>query len=409
MRTSLVALVVAAAAVPGSASEAAASGCGSALPLAPTGLPAPVVLQTACGAYAVDRDGNVSVTSRRRAPWWSPTPYQLDFRRHHVVLIEHGRVRWRSRHAFDPDLAGLETTAVGGRDLAFSFTNGRLWVARLGRPEHPIAASEYALGWTKSGHLLTARSGSGKTTLWVRREDGSRPRLIVRRPLSSAWAWDGASRSLVYVARDRELVRSDGYSRTGLADLGALGLGTRFNLELLPRGLIVLRSQKRMVILRHDGSVFASTAYESAVVLSYGYPEVVGGEQVAFAVDVWNPDGLHARVDVFLLGAGETQATRLLSVDSEFSGGCGWYMRLTWHQSWLLYTDALTNVIALDTHGGGRVDLSATAQHLPGVVPDPSGNGQTGFKFAVWGQAALAPRNPRRLSGVAKASPRRRT
>ena len=373
----------AAVAATATSSQAADRNCAGTLPSAAPGLPASVVLQTECGAYEVDGNGVVTPAKARRSPWWTPSPFRIGLRRHHVVLIEHGRVQWRSRRVFDVDLSDLGSVAVSGRDLAFSFMDGRLWVSRRDGLEHAVASGEAALQWTRNGDLLTIRRHGGRTELRVRRRDGGRPRLLVRSPLS--FAVDEGMRSLLYVTPGRVLVRSDGRVRRKLADLGALGFGRSFELQLLPTDLLAISTSQRTTILRSDGSVFATTRYPAAHGLTYGFPSfAVGPEGVAFAMSLWDSASVHEREEVFLLRAGDTLATPLLSEKTELFGDCGWFVQLEWQQAWLLYTDTLTNVVALDTADGTMIDLTATAQDLPGVIPDPSGNGQTGFEFAVW-------------------------
>ena len=383
MKPLVLVLALTAAAATAGASRAAAQTCAGALPGAPAGLPSSIVLQTECGAYSVDGDGNVSTTARKQAPWWSPSPFRLALQRRHVVLIEQGRVRWRSHRVFDLALEDLASIAVSDRDLAFSFMHGKLWVSRLDGREHAVAAGEHALAWTKNDDLLTVRRHHGRFDLRVRRENGSRPRLLVRAPLR--FVVDEEMGSLLYVTPARVLVRTDGRSSSMLADLSRLGFGRTFELQPLPRGLLAIFTPRRVAVVRSDGSLYATADYPAAPGLRYGYPTFgVGANGVAVAVDLWS-ESLHEREDVFVLRAGDSEATRVLSEAAEFAGGCGWYARLEWKGDWLLYTDALTNVVALDSVTGRRVDLTATALHLPGVTPDPSGNGETGFEFAVWG------------------------
>jgi hypothetical protein len=376
-------LALAIAAATATSSHAAKPNCAAPLPTAPSGLPSAVVLQTDCGAYRLDGGGTVSTTPSRRWPWWTPSPFQIALRRHHVVLIENGTVRWRSRHVFEPDLSELGSVAVGRRDLAFGFAKGRLWVSRLDGREHAFGWNEGALAWTKNDELLTSRRHHGATELLVRRENGSGPRLIARRPLNYAVEESG---SVVYATQARVLVRSDGSSKITLADLGALGFGRWFELQLLSERFIAVSTPQRIAILNQDGSVLAATRLPAIDGLSYGYPSfAAGSESVAFALPLWDSASVREREDVFALRAGDSQPQLLLSEETQLFAGCGWSATLEWHQNWLLYADALTNVVALDTAGGGRVDLSATAQDLPGVAPDPSGDGLTGFQFAVWG------------------------
>ncbi len=347
------------------------SSCGSPLPIAPAGLPASVVMQTACGAYAVDSAGRLSPTDRPRAPWaFSPSRFRIDIRRDHVVLFVGGKLRWRSRHTFYKEVEDLGSVALGRRALAFSFNNGKLWVAPLGGVERAVAWNEWAMVWTKHGEVLAGRVHRDRWDLLVRRADGSDPRPIATK--RTIVYPDEASGTVLYVSRAGNIVRTDGRRQTVLASLPALGLPRNPQLQLDPSGLIIAASRQRLVVLRHDGSVFASARNEVPGLVDQ---VAVAPGRVAFAIDVWDEGGTGVlkQESVFVLREGASTATRVLDEPADYFG-CGWTSSLAWHGSWLLYWDVLTRVVALDTDGPGRVDLSATAQALPG-----------GLDFAVWG------------------------
>jgi hypothetical protein len=79
------------------------------------------------------------------------------------------------------------------------------------------------------------------------------------------------------------------------------------------------------------------------------------------------------------------QTGRLLAREQSQWAGCGWIVTLVWHGDWLLYPDSEVDVLALDTAGDGRIDLSKTAQQLPGVSKDEASGQPAGLDFAVWG------------------------
>jgi hypothetical protein len=384
MRTSLAVLVAAAAAVPGSASEAASS-CGSSLPVAPAGLPAPVVFRTTCGSFRAGPDGRVAPTRAVRSPLWSPSRFQIDVRNDHVVLIEHGRVRWRSQRAFASESnSEFDSAAFSGRRLAFSFVHGRLWVSRLSGHEHAVGGSEGALTWTKRGDLMTSQRRHGKWRLAVRDRNGLHPRVVARRPVNAFV--DDATQTVLYVTASGSLVRTDGRSKHYLADLRSLGFGPRATLQVLSRSMIGVSSPTRLAVLRGDGSLFAAMEYPAdSAGLSHGWPTfALADDRVAAAVELERPNGGTAGEDVYVLSPGGAQGTRLVRLQDEWVG-CGWLVTMVWHGDWLLYSDSVVNVLAIDTSGGGRVELSKTARQLPGVQVDENSGEYVGLDFAAWG------------------------
>jgi hypothetical protein len=372
-----------AAVVPGSTGQAA-SDCGSSLPAAPAGLPAPIVFRTTCGTYRAAKDGSVARTRAVRAPWWSPSQFQIGVRDDHVVVIERGTVRWRSRRAFRINTSELDSVAFGRGTVAFNFAHGRLWVARFGSAEHAVGWSEGALTWTKRGDLLTSQRRHAEWRLAVRDRNGLYPRVIARRMLNYALV-DDATRTVLYVNQSRTLVRTDGRSKQFLANLGSLGFAPSATLQTLPRGMIGISSGKRLEVLRRDGSVFGAMDFPAAPAgQKHGWTNfAVGRDRVAAAVELSDRNGTGGE-DVLVLRAGETSGRLLARVQSRWAG-CGWVVTLVWHGDWLLYSDSVVDVLALDTAGGGRIDLTQTARQLPGVGVDQESGQPVGLDFAVWG------------------------
>jgi hypothetical protein len=371
------------AAAPGSAGQAA-SNCGSALPAAPAGLPAPVVFRTSCGTYRADEHGTVSRTRPVRSPWWSPSRFQIAVRDDHVVVVERGRVRWRSKRPFFSAPSEFDSVAFAPHELAFSFIHGRLWVSRFDGHEHAVGWSEGALVWTSRGDLLTLPRRHGHFELAVRDGQGLHPRVIARRLLNYALV-DDATRTVLYVNASRTLVRTDGRSKQFLANLGALGFGPKAALQALPGGMVGLSSEKRLAVLRRDGSVFARTDFPAAPAgQKHGWTNFAAGrDRVAAAVELSDRDGTGGE-DVLVVRAGATSG-RLLAREQSHWAGCGWIVTLAWRGDWLLYSDSVVDVLAFDTDGSGRIELSATAQRLPGVRKDEETGQPVGLDFAVWG------------------------
>ncbi|MGB2954290.1 MAG: hypothetical protein WBB74_12995 [Gaiellaceae bacterium] len=377
------AAVVAAVAAPGAAH--AAPNCAGAVPSAPAGLPSPVAVTTVCGVYTVSAAGTVSVGPARtlQAP---PTDRTFLGRRgRHVVLISDGRIIWQSQRSFPRSLA-VGNVALTLPDIAFSFQGGRrLWVARLGRAEQPVALNESPYAWTANRGLLTTRwIGPGDlSSLLVRTEDGSHPRLIAAR--ARMLTFDDATQTLWFFSRGA-LVRSDGRTTTTIAKLSALGMGRNTYFELLDSGLIAVAGENRIAILRRDGSVFAASDLSQprgvGTALELTGRPVVAADTVAFAVGEVDGGGLTPVEHVFVLHAGDTKATEVLRTRVE-DNPCGRYAGLEWNGDWLLYTDG-ERATAIDTTDAGRsVDLSAFLLGLPGVGLDEEGS-LSGLGDVAW-------------------------
>jgi hypothetical protein len=360
-------------------------GCASALPLAPSGLPAPLFLRTTCGTYRVGEDGGLGRTGPVRSPSWSPSRFRIGVQNGHVVVFENGRLRWRSQRAFASESdSEFDSAAFNARTVAFSFVHGRLWVSRLDGRERAVGWSEGAMTWTNRGDLLTLRRRHGHLQLALRDRDGLHPRVVARRPVN--YLCDDTSRTVVFVTASGSLVRTDGRSKQRLADLRSLGFAPRATLQALPRNMTAISSRERLTILRGDGSIFAAIDYPpDPAGLTHGWPVLaVAGDRVAAAVELERPQGGTAGEDLYVLEAGDAQSPRLARLEDHWAG-CGWLVTMVWHGDWLLYSDSAVDVLAIDTSRRTQVDLSKAARQLPGVHLDDNSGEYTGLDFAAWG------------------------
>jgi hypothetical protein len=325
----------------------------------------------------------VTRTRPVRSPWGSPSRYQIGVRDRHVVVTEHGRLRWRSKRAFTSVTSEFDSVAFAAGKVAFSFFHGRLWVSGFDGHEHAVGWSEGALVWTKRGDLLTLHHAHGRYGLVVRDQNGLRPRRIASGVLN--YLVDDQSRTVLYVNTAHVLVHTDGRSKRFLANLASLGFLPRVTLQALPGNLVALSSGRRLAVLRLDGSLFAELDYPAPPAgLQHGWATfAVGKGRVGVAVELFGPKGTVGE-DVFALRAGGRSADFLARVQAQWPG-CGWVVTLDWHDDWLLYADSVVDVLALDTANGARIDLSQTAQQLPGVHKDENTGQPVGLDFAVWG------------------------
>ena len=356
---------------PAAGGASAAGRCGGRLPRAPSGLPAPVVITTECGRFRIGRDGRITRSPNRlpvpRGAAWYPADgawYKLEHG-HLVVGRRHQRL-WRSQRRFAPayDVGAL---TIGPHALAFSYGNpARLFVAGLGSAEREVADREYPLGWTRGGDLFTHTSGGGK--LRLRHAGGDLAATVPGKVLD--YTFDRANGEVVFVRNGRTL-RTDGSAPIRLADLTRLKLSRRPEIDPLGR-LLALRDQRRIVVLRRDGSLFASAriprrrsrvdGISSALVAS---PD---GRSVAFTATRGNTAyGSRGTETIYVLRAGARRAARLHTERLRFAI-CERGADLAWHGRWLLYAAAEGNVVLVDTREPGRtLDLTRTVLRLPGV------------------------------------------
>jgi hypothetical protein len=354
-----------------------AASCASRAPATAARLPASIVITTDCGRYRFDVSGRISF----RPGFVLPVPngasgYYPDLTWYrirpggHLTVGHRMRTLWRSRARFRGRYIDLGAIVSGRGAVAYSIFHGRrqsLLVARLGHPERLVATGETPLGFTNAGALISQR----RWTLLLR--DGRS--WQVRRRISGASdvVFDHNARAVYFVASGR-LERFDGGRVTPLAPLTALGVGRRPQVEPLGR-LVALRSARRLVVLREDGSVFAATPLPRPLKrvdsVSSALAADADADAVAFTATRGNTaSGSRGSELVYLLRVGATQA-RLVYRERLSFAVCERAAELSWRGHWLLYSTSEGHVALVDTFRPSRsLDLSATVARLPGRGSD---------------------------------------
>lgn len=279
------------------------------LPSGPTGLDSVIRIDTSCGTFAVGRHGVRSLGAQEAGPsfdgllWW----------RDRLSFYDHGRVVWRS----------------------------------------PRWQGERPLGWTRAGlHLYRHRN-----TLSARTRSG---RAVAHFATASSahYAFDPETRTLLFVSRGRELVRTDGRRSETLATLEQLSVGRSFEIVPLQGGRVALVG-KRLVVLSSDGSVVASDRRRGTLPAISSH-----GAIVMISTGPLDARG-RARESVRLLRPGDRSST-LLFVNEVGALGCGHWPSLDWGGDELLYSTTEGRVAVIDPDSREHVDLTAAVRRLPG-------------------------------------------
>jgi hypothetical protein len=356
-------LVAFAALAPGSPGERDTAACASAFSCAGVRVPAPITIDgygLGPVSYQLQRDGRVRRIAKipshppdivfGRAPgvWWAV--------RHGHLVIGRRAMRWRSRGEYA--LSALNLVQVSSDAAAFSYGH-HLYLAPLWGRERPIASGESPLGFTTGG-LYTSQRGH---RLLLRSDTGHILKTIARSPLPDDYF--AVTGSLYFIAHD-SLMRARGARVQRLVSLRHLRLSAR-SLWTQPTGpLLELEDAHRLVVLRADGSLFASTPLrgsqyrqENAVNLAAIAP---GVRAVAF---VFPGQGETPGPEtVYVLPAGERTAIAVHREQVAF--GCDRWVGVQWHGTWLLYADADRHLALIDTADPHRtIDLSSLARRLP--------------------------------------------
>lgn len=334
-------------------------------------LPAPITITAGYGSgsvrYQIARDGSV-----RRIPAASPGPFPRDassgfapgvwwaVRHHHLVIGRGQRSLWHSHGEF-PSVLDINMVQADSHAVAFSYGNNTLYLAPLHGGEQPIARAEFALGFTNGG-LYTNQWGH---RLLLRSYTGAVLKTIVRRPLQ--WDYFVLDGSLYFI-KDGMLMRARGTSVKPLVSLGHLGLSAESVSMQRLDPLLQLEDQHRLVLLRPDGSLFASTPlrgsqYRAENEVNLLAP-VASTSAIAFMVWSGQTSGLEP---VYVLRAGGHRAIPVDRQSVNF-GGCSHWVNLEWHGSWLLYNDVQGHLALIDTTGPHRtIELSRLVGALHGT------------------------------------------
>jgi hypothetical protein len=359
--------------------------CSTALPLAPAGLPASVVVTTNCGRFELQPGGKVV----SRGAWTKPVPAVASsyspmdlswsgFLRGHILIGRGMKVLWRSHDRYRGTHPGnIGQVLLGRRKLAFTYYTSfrrpaRLYLAAYGRPEHRVARDETPLLFTASGGLITQRNRG--SALLLRGGDGRFERRLV--PRAAEAQPDRVAGKVVYLS-DGRLLALDGVRVWEVASLRRLGLTGWPTIEPLGT-LLSVHGRRRLVVLDYSGQVFASTTLPkpraSADGISSSLVPNAAGTAVAFTATSGNTAyGSHGSETVYELAAGETQAQLLYSQELDFKV-CERMAWLAWQGDLLLYADTEQHAAAVDVSGAApAVDFSATIAGLPGFRSDGDG------------------------------------
>lgn len=352
---------------------AASSRCSWTLPPVPAGLPAPVVVTTDCGRFELEPSG----TATFKGPLRSPVPrlaraYWIDLRWYgyshgHLLIGKQMRRLWRSAGLYhDRHASAVGNVAVGASGVAFSFFRGRhsrLYLARYGRAERPVARDETPLALTGSGNLVTWRDRSGALLL------RSRSGLLARQlsPHAVEPQADAAGR-VIWRARGTIFV-FDGSRARALASLARLGIAGVPVIEPLGR-LIAVHDRRRLVLVDYAGRVVASTVLPRDRYARDGVSSSVSANRSWKAVAYTVTSRNLARETVYVLEAGERHARPLFTERIDFAG-CERAAWLAWSDGWLLYGNSQQEAAVIDSSAeGAAIELGGVIARLPGSRPD---------------------------------------
>ena len=336
-------------------------------------LPASLAVATGSVSYRIARDGalsriaNVHRPFLRGASWFPATDTWYLVRSRHLVIGRGRRVLWRSHHEMGVD--GLGVIAAGGHAVAFQRAH-MLYLARDGGAARPVARRELPLGWTPEGLFTYSYP---RRELLLRSDTGTLLRRIARRPLE--YEYDLHTGSLYFVRRG-VLLGARGTSVWRPASLRSLGLSTNTWLQPLGR-LIELLDDRRLVVVRPGGSVFASTSlprdgrqFDSP---SSSLAVAPHAHAVAFTVALGRAGDpsvarrAHGTEIVYVLRANSRAATAIHRERIAF-WLCEREAGLQWHGSWLLYSNTEGTLTAIDTAVGHRaIELSRLVRRLIGA------------------------------------------
>lgn len=337
-------------------------------------LPAPIAITVGGVDYLIARDGGVRRIAAAVSPyppgasWFPGTGTWFEIRRGHLVVGRGRRTLWRSRATIASNSLGV--ISAGPRAVAFQHSH-MLYLAHYGGAERAVAPRELPLGWSSRGlytysyprHRLLLRADTG-TLLDT-----------VGLPRPQQYQLDPRTKT-VYLIAHGVLMGARG-ARTWR--LGALrGFGMSSNSWMVPLGgLVELQGERRLVLVRPDGSRFASTPLPRDAGqpdgLSSQLEVAPGADAVAFSIAFGrsdNPDTTRrARGTevVYLLRAGAHTATPVHAEHVTFAV-CEREASVQWHGRWLLYSNSEGNLAAIDTAGAHRtIELSRVVRGLLGT------------------------------------------
>ena len=376
-RPLLVAILVSVAVLaPRSLGKSATRGCGDPIPCVGVRLPAPITIAAGQGGrlltYRIGLEGRVRRIANPQSPFppdtsWFPGDGTWSTIQHGHLIVGRGRKPlWRSHGKIAASQLGV--IATGTHEVAFQHDH-ELYLARLGHAERAITHRELPLGFTAGG-LFTYRYRGRQLVL--RSDSGALVKVIARRPLGSDYS---VTNGTLYFITRGALMSAHGARVTHLGSLTRLGLSADTWLQPLGR-LVELQDDDRLVVVRANGSVFASTrlpiTHDQAENISSSLVAAPQVRAVAFTVAydrMGKPPAKRPRgtETVYLLNAGTSSPIPVHRGPVQFDV-CERGASLEWHGSWLLYTNTEGSLAAIDTTAPHRtVELRSLINRLPGT------------------------------------------
>jgi hypothetical protein len=376
-RLLLVAILVSVAVIaPRSLGKSATRGCGDPLPCVGVRLPAPITI--AAGrvgrlvTYRIGREGRVRRIANPQSlfpsdtSWFPGTGKWYTIRHGHLIVGRGRKPLWRSHGKIAANQLGV--IAAGSHEVAFQHDH-KLYLARLGHAEQAIAHRELPLGFTAGG--LFAYRYEGRQ-LVLRSDSGALVKVIARRPLGSDYS---VTNGTLYFITRGALMSAHGTRVIQLGSLTRLGLSANTWLQPLGR-LVELRDDNRLVIVRANGAVFASTrlpiTHDQAENISSSLVVAPQLRAVAFTVaydrtgktPANRPRGTET---VYLLRAGASVPIPVHRGPVQFAV-CERGASLEWHGDWLLYTNTEGSLAAIETTASHHtMELRSVVNSLPGT------------------------------------------
>ncbi len=251
-----------------------------------------------------------------------------------------------------------------------------LYLATLHGAERPVASREMPLGFTHGGLYTFGYQGR---RLLLRSDTGALLKTIARRPLGGDYLTAGGR---LYFIAHGVLMSALGSRAQRLASLAGLGMSAPW-LQSIGR-LLELQDNSRIVVLRPDGSVFASTtlpradgkteSISSSLVVA---PDASAVAFTAAAGESNDPNATrraHGTETIYLLRPGSHAATPIHTEHVAFRV-CERGASLQWHARWLLYSNSEGHLAAIaTTNAHHAIELSSLIRSLPGTRDGFSAN-----------------------------------
>jgi hypothetical protein len=251
-----------------------------------------------------------------------------------------GRLTLRSSAAAGWSARHIGVVVAGRRMFAFQYGH-RLYMGPFHGKVRAVARREMPLGWT--GRRLYTNSYPRRALL-LRGPTGRLLEVLSPLPFrTDPVVADGS----VYLILDGELMRARGAPAKKVVSLAAVGMSADSWLQAVGT-LLELQDNRRLTVLRPDGSVFASTALPRR----HGEPGTMSSSlvldphrhAVAFTVaygESTDPRA-HGRETLYLLRVGARTAAAVHTENVRFRV-CERGAVVHWRGSWLLYENSEGN------------------------------------------------------------------